>query len=114
MHVEGLDDTRFGRFDNVCRRSSAGSVVHLVAVVHQDEEEVEAAHDGSRQVDILLQTLAAVVAAAHRVGGGQDGGASVECGLCRVEDGVRRTVLFDSRKELSSSSLGILEHRFHV
>lgn len=62
--------------------------MHLVAVVHQDEEEVEAAHDGSRQVDVLLQTLAAIVAAAHRVGGGQDGGAGVKCGLRSAEKGV--------------------------
>lgn len=64
------------------------SVTHLIAVVHQDEEEVEAAHDGSRQVDILLQTLAAIVAAAHRVGSGQDGGAGVKCCLHRATKGV--------------------------
>lgn len=51
--------------------------MHLVAFVHQDEEEVEAAHDGGRQVDVLLQALAAVVAPADGVGGGQDGGAGV-------------------------------------
>lgn len=66
-------------------------VQHLIAVVHQDEEEVEAAHDGSRQVDVLLQTLAAIVAAAHRVGGGQDGGASVECCLHRAKKEVSQT-----------------------
>lgn len=94
MHVEGLDDEQrkpddarsapISRFDT----ASAGSVMHLIAVVHQDEEEVEAAHDGSRQVDILLQTLAAIIATAHRVGGGQDGGAGVKCGLCREKKGV--------------------------
>lgn len=51
---------------------------HLVAVVHQDEEEVEAAHDGGGQVDVLLQALAAVVAAADGVGRCQDGRASVQ------------------------------------
>lgn len=65
--------------------------MHLIAVIHQDEEEVETAHDGSRQVDILLQALAAVVAAAHRVGGGQDGGAGVQCGLRRAKKGVSHT-----------------------
>lgn len=56
---------------------------YLIAVVHQDEEEVEATHDGGRQVDVLLQTLAAVVAPSHRVGGGEDGGAGVQRGLQR-------------------------------
>lgn len=41
---------------------------HLIAVVHQDEEEVKAAHDGGGQVNVLLQALAAVVAAADGVG----------------------------------------------
>lgn len=65
--------------------------MHLIAVVHQDEEEVETAHDGSRQVDILLQALAAVVAAAYRVGSGQDGGAGIQCGLRRAKKGVSHT-----------------------
>ncbi|KAF3858565.1 hypothetical protein F7725_011766 [Dissostichus mawsoni] len=62
--------------------SGDGVVRHLgythdqIELVHQDEEEVEAAHDGGGHVDVLLQTLAAVVAPAHRVGCSQDGGAS--------------------------------------
>ncbi len=54
---------------------------YLIAVVHQNEEEVEAAHDGSGQVDVLLQTLAAVVAPTDGVSGSQDGRASVQRGL---------------------------------
>lgn len=56
-------------------------MAYLVAVIHQDEEEVKATHDGSGQVHILLQTLAAIVAPAHRVGGSEDGRASVQGGL---------------------------------
>lgn len=58
---------------------------YLIAVVHQDEEEVEAAHDGGGQVDVLLQTLAAVVASADRVGGSQDGRTGVQGGLEQTE-----------------------------
>lgn len=54
---------------------------YLVAVVHQDEEEVKSTHDGSSEVDVLLQALAAIVASANRVCSGQNGGASVESGL---------------------------------
>lgn len=54
---------------------------YLIAIVHQDEEKVKAAHDGGGQVDVLLQTLAAVVAPADRVRGGQDGCASIQGGL---------------------------------
>lgn len=57
----------------------------LIAVVHQDEEEVEAAHDGGGQVDVLLQALAAVVAPSDWVGGSQDGCASVQGGLKKTE-----------------------------
>lgn len=62
-------------------------MAYLIAVVHQDEEEVKAAHDGGGQVDILLQTLAAVVAPTDRVGGSQDGRASVQGGLEETEAG---------------------------
>lgn len=58
---------------------------YLITLVHQDEEEVEAAHDGGGQVDVLLQTLAAVVAPTDRVGGSQDGGASIQGGLEETE-----------------------------
>lgn len=58
---------------------------YLITVVHQDEEEVEAAHDGGGQLDVLLQALAAVVAPADRVGGSQDGRASVQRGLEQTE-----------------------------
>lgn len=85
MHVEGLDDAQRQPDDMRVRVVVSR---HLIAVVHQDEEEVKAAHDGSRQVHVLLQTLAAIVAAAHRVGGGQDGGAGVKCGLRGAEKGV--------------------------
>lgn len=57
----------------------------LIAVVHQDEEEVEAAHDGGGQVDVLLQTFPAVVAPSDRVGCSQDGGASIQGGLEETE-----------------------------
>lgn len=76
--------------------------MHLVAFVHQDEEEVEAAHDGGRQVDVLLQALAAVVAPADGVGGGQDGGAGVQGGLRREED----------ESETASSQTPLLYVRF--
>lgn len=59
--------------------------MHLIAVVYQDEEEVKATHDGSSQVDVLLQALAAIVAPADRVGGGEDGCASVQGGLQETE-----------------------------
>lgn len=59
--------------------------MHLIAVVHQDEEEVKATHDGSGQVDVLLQALAAIVAPADRVGSGEDGCASVQGGLQETE-----------------------------
>lgn len=59
--------------------------MYLIAVVHQDEEEVEAAHDGGGQVDVLLQALAAVVAPTDRVGGSQDGRAGVQGGLEETE-----------------------------
>lgn len=62
-------------------RSCIGVYVYLITVVHQDEKEVEAAHDGGGQVDVLFQTLTAVVAPADRVGGGEDGCASVQGGL---------------------------------
>lgn len=61
--------------------------MYLIAVVHQDEEEVEAAHDGGGHVDVLLQTLAAVVASTDRVGGSQDGRASVQGGLEEAKSG---------------------------
>ena len=48
-----------------------GVVGDLVTVVHQDEEQVEPAHDRSSHVDVLLQTLASVVASSIRVGRGQ-------------------------------------------
>lgn len=109
-NIEGLDGewpqpeaarpVHVGPFDTICERASPPSVAHLIAVVHQDEEEVEAAHDGSRQVDILLQTLAAIVAAAHRVGGGQDGGAGVKCCLHRAKKGVRHTQRKQTRSVL--------------
>lgn len=65
----------------LCRDVTTKCVAYLVAVIHQDEEEVKATHDGSGQVHILLQTLAAIVAPAHRVGGSEDGCASVQGGL---------------------------------
>lgn len=91
MSGDRLEAYTFAQFDTACRKPLAGSIVHLIAVVHQDEEEVEAAHDGSRQVDILLQALAAVIAATHRVGGGQDGGAGIKCSLHRAKKGVSHT-----------------------
>lgn len=54
---------------------------YLVAVVHQDEEEVKSTHDGSREVHVLLQALAAVVASTNRVCSGENGSASVQGGL---------------------------------
>lgn len=60
---------------------------HLIAIVHQDEEEVKAAHDGSGQIDVLFQTLATVIASANRVGSSQDGRASVQGCLKKRECG---------------------------
>lgn len=57
--------------------------MYLIALVHQDEEEIKAAHNGSGQVDVLLQTLAAVVASVDRVSSSQDGCASVQGSLRR-------------------------------
>lgn len=54
---------------------------YLIAVVHQDEEEVKSAHDGSSEVHVLLQALAAIVASTNRVCSGENGGASVQSGL---------------------------------
>lgn len=54
---------------------------YLIAVVHQDEEEVKSTHDGSSEVHVLLQALAAIVASANRVCSGENGGASVQSGL---------------------------------
>lgn len=54
---------------------------YLIAVVHQDEEEVKSTHDGSSEVHVLLQALAAIVASTNRVRGGENGGASVQSGL---------------------------------
>jgi len=48
-----------------------------VAVVEDDEEEVEAAHNGRGDGHVPLQRLAAVVAAKDGVGGREDGGAGV-------------------------------------
>lgn len=54
---------------------------YLVAVVHQDEEEVKSTHDGSSEVHVLLQALAAIVASTNWVCGSENGGASVQSGL---------------------------------
>lgn len=55
--------------------------MYLIAVVHQDEEEVKSTHDGSREVHVLLQALAAVVASTNRVRSGENGSASIQGGL---------------------------------
>lgn len=60
--------------------------LYLIALVHQDEEEVKAAHDGGAQVDVLLQTLAAVVASTDGVGSSQDGRARVQGSLSEEEE----------------------------
>lgn len=65
---------------------------HLIAVVHQDEEEVEAAHDGSGQVDVLFQTLAAVVATTDRVSSRQDGCTGIQSGLEDRKEGQKDRV----------------------
>ena len=53
---------------------SDGVVSDLVAVVHQDEEQVKSAHDGGRHVDVELEALAPVVPPTNRVGCCQDAG----------------------------------------
>lgn len=58
-----------------------GQAAYLVAVVHQDEKEVKSTHDGSCEVHVLLQTLAAIVASTDGVCSGENGGASVQGGL---------------------------------
>ncbi len=55
-------------------------VDHLVALVDQDEEQVEAGHDRCAHVDVVAERLAAIVLAVDRVGGGQDARASVQRG----------------------------------
>lgn len=63
------------------RNVLAGRPAYLVAVVHQDEEEVKSTHDGRREVHVLLQALAAIVASPDGVCGSQNGSASVQGGL---------------------------------
>lgn len=85
---------------------------YLIAVVHQDEEEIEAAHDGCRQVDVLLQALAAVVAPVDGVGCSQDGRASIQCGLEREEaeakSGYTTADLFLKLKTFFKPFMGII------
>lgn len=57
------------------------AVYGLVALVEDDEEEIEARHDGGGHVDVGAQGGFAVVAASHGVGGREDGGARIEGGL---------------------------------
>ncbi len=67
-------------FDNVL---SEIEVHHLVALVQDDEKEVETGQDGGGDVHVLPQSLGAVVAAVEGVGGGEHTRAGVECGLGR-------------------------------
>ena len=53
----------------------------FVAFVKDDEEEIEAAHDGRAHVDVGPERGFAVVAPADGVGGREDAGARVERGL---------------------------------
>lgn len=53
----------------------------LVALVEDDEEEVEAGHDRGGHGDVGAEAYLAVVAATDRVGGGEDRGAGIEGGL---------------------------------
>ena len=41
---------------------------HLVALVHEDEEEIKSRHDGGRHLDVLLERLGAVIAPSYGVG----------------------------------------------
>ena len=66
-----------------------GVVGDLVALVDENEEEIEATHDRRRHVDVLLERLAAVVASAHRVRRRQDRRARVQCRLFKCRQQVR-------------------------
>ena len=48
-----------------------GIVGDLVAIVHQDEEQVKSAHDGGRHVDVLLEALTPVIATSIGIGSSQ-------------------------------------------
>lgn len=52
-----------------------------VALVQDDEEEIESAHDGRADRHVGLEGLGAVVPAEHGIGGGQDAGTRVQRGL---------------------------------
>lgn len=80
-HLGFTQASDYQSFINPYRNVLTEPEAHLIAVVHQDEEEVESTHDGSSEVHVLLQALAAVVASTNRVCSGENGGASVQSGL---------------------------------
>lgn len=53
----------------------------LVALVQDDEEEIEAGHNRCGHVDIGAESCLAIIAASDWVGGREDGGARVKGGL---------------------------------
>ena len=49
----------------------------VIALVDENEEEVESGHDGGSHVDVLLQRLSTIVASSNRIGCRQNRRASV-------------------------------------
>mmetsp|Transcript_9781 Transcript_9781/g.34429 ORF Transcript_9781/g.34429 Transcript_9781/m.34429 type:complete len:583 (-) Transcript_9781:609-2357(-) len=73
--------------DDVRRDRAVGE---LVAIIDDDEKQIEAGHDGGGHVDVGLERLGLVVAAVLRVGGGQNCRPRVEVGVdTRLCDGNR-------------------------
>lgn len=85
------------------------SAPYLITIIHQDEEEVKTAHDGGGQVDVLLQTLATVITSTNRVGGSQDGCASVQCGLKETESGYSAAEIEREASRVIRTLCGILK-----
>ncbi len=59
-------------------RQRKGRKGDLVALVNEDEEEIESRHKGRRQLNVLSERARPVVATADRVCSRQDGRASVQ------------------------------------
>lgn len=80
--------------------------IHLIAFIHQNEEEVKSGHDGGGHVDVLLQRLGTIVPAINGIGCRQDRRTGVQSSLnvththtkCHVfiktdESGLKKTTL---------------------
>jgi len=77
LRLDGLVAVHVHVDDVLCQVAVYG----LVGFVPDHEEQVESAHDGGAEVEVRAQRRLGVVPAADRVGGGEDGGASVEGGV---------------------------------